>query len=103
MFTAQTGVVGHWRMIKPDKTVIHGNFTTYGAENPIFVGPVLDPYPQHQWWPQFNVTVAQNVERTSLPRTHTIGIDYPFLSAVVSVAIAITITVSVNRLRRKRQ
>lgn len=106
-FVTQTGIVGHWRQINKDKTVINGNFTTFGADNPIFTGPVneTDPtnyaYPEDQWWPQFNVTVAQNVERTSLPRTHSLQVNFPFTTIVASFALVLVIFTIVKKNRRK--
>ncbi len=106
-FVSQTGVVGHWQQINKDQTVINGNFTTFGPDNPIFTGPVnaTDPtnyaYPEEDWWPQFNITVAQNVQRTSLPRTHSFQVDFPFTALIASFALAIMIFTSARRNRRK--
>ena len=106
-FVTQTGIVGHWRQINKDQTVINGNFTTFGADNPIFTGPVneTDPtdiaYPEDQWWPQFNVTVAQNVERTSRPRTHSFQVNFPFTTIVASFALVFLIFTFVKKSRRK--
>ncbi len=105
-FVTQTGIIGHWRQVNKDQTVINGNFTTFGADNPIFTGPVneTDPtnyaYPEDQWWPQFNVTVAQNVERTSLPRTHSFQVNFPFTTIVASFALVLVIFTFVKKSRR---
>ncbi len=106
-FVTQTGIVGHWRQINKDQTVINGNFTTFGADNPIFTGPVneTDPtnyaYPEDQWWPQFNVTVAQNVARTSRPRTHSLQVNFPFTTIVASFALVLVIFTFVKKSRRQ--
>jgi hypothetical protein len=106
-FISQTGVVGHWQQINKDQTVINGNFTTFGPDYPIFTGPVneTDPtdyaYPEEDWWPQFNITVAQNVQRTSLPRTHSFQVEFPFTAVIASFALAIAIFAVIRRHRRK--
>ena len=106
-FVSQTGIVGHWQQINKDQTVINGNFTTFGPDNPIFTGPIneTDPtdiaYPEEDWWPQYNITVAQNVQRTSLPRTHSFQIDFPFTVVLASFALALVVVTSVRRNRRK--
>ncbi len=96
----QTGVVGHWQQIKKDQTIINGNFTTYGQDNPLFVGPPHDPYPEEEWWPQTNITVAQNVDRTSRPRTHSIEVDFQFMSVLTTLGLALMILTIVKRIRR---
>ncbi|MCE7742352.1 MAG: hypothetical protein GOP50_07805 [Candidatus Heimdallarchaeota archaeon] len=96
----RTGVVGHWQQINKDQTIINGNFTTYGPDNPIFVGPTHDPYPEDEWWPNFNITVAQNVDRTSRPRTHSLEVDFQFISVLATIGITLTIFTLIKRIRR---
>ena len=102
-FTSETGVVGHWQKLYKDKTVVNGNFSTFGVDNPLFIGPPHEPYPEEQWWPQYNVTIAQNVERTSLPRTHSLAVDYPFLSVISTFAIGLIIFFSTKKRRRNQK
>ena len=102
-FISETGVVGHWQKLYKDKTVVNGNFTTFGADNPLFIGPPHDPFPEEQWWPQFNITIAQNVERTSLPGTHSLAVNYPFLSVISTFTIGLIIVFSAKRRRRNKK
>ncbi|MHA1199686.1 MAG: hypothetical protein ACTSQF_10200 [Candidatus Heimdallarchaeaceae archaeon] len=96
----RTGVVGHWQQINKDQTIINGNFTTFGPDNPIFVGPLHDPYPEDEWWPGYNITVAQNVDRTSRPRTHSLEVDFQFISILATIGITLTIFTLIKRIRR---
>ncbi len=102
-FTNRTGVVGHWQQINKDQTIINGNFTTFGPDNPLFIGPPNDPYPEEEWWPTFNVTVAQNVDRTSRPRTHSLEVDFQFVSVLSAIGLTLIIFTLVKRMRRMKK
>lgn len=102
-FINRTGVVGHWQQINKDQTIINGNFTTFGPDNPLFVGPTQNPYDESEWWPQHNITVAQNVIRTSRPRTHSLEVDFQFISVISSLGIVLVMFALVNRIRRMKK
>ena len=101
-FNSQLGSVGVWQQINKDQTVIYGNFTTYGGESPLYTDP-KDPDNTDYWWPQYNVTIAQNFQRTSLPRTHSLYVAFPFLASIAAIG-GIAILVATNQIiRRKRK
>ncbi len=101
-FNTQQGSVGIWQQINKDQTVINGNFTTYGGDLPLYTDP-QEPDNTDYWWPQYNVTIAQNFQRTSLPGTHSLGVAFPFLASVAAIGgIAILVTINLI-IRRKRK
>ena len=104
--TQVTGVVGYWQVIYEDGTLVNGNFTTYGPTNPIFWGPGENTtdsraYDSDEYWPDYNMTIAQNVERSSLPRTHSMSVSFPFLFVASSFAVIILLIAVKGKLRRK--
>ena len=104
--TEVTGLVGHWQIIYEDGTLVNGNFTTYGPTNPIFWGPGENTtdsraYEAGDYWPDYNLTIAQNVERSSLPRTHSMSVSFPFLFVASSFAVIVLLIAMKGKLRRK--
>ncbi|MEE9409989.1 MAG: hypothetical protein V3V41_03595 [Candidatus Heimdallarchaeota archaeon] len=103
-----TGIVGYWQILYEDGTLVNGNFTTYGPTNPIFWGPGQNTsdsraYGQEDYWPDYNLTVAQNIERSSLPRTHSFRVSFPFsITAAAFSAIVICLGFR-KKVRRKNQ
>ena len=100
--TQRTGNVGTWQQINADETVINGNFSTFGSNNPIFVDP-QDENNTAYWWPTYNITIAQNIERTSLPRTNSFEINFPFKSVLLTLSLFSTIFIISRYLRRSRK
>ncbi|MHA1954509.1 MAG: hypothetical protein ACW96U_11250 [Candidatus Heimdallarchaeaceae archaeon] len=100
--TKDTGNVGTWQQINKDETVINGNFTTFGPENPIFVSP-QDENNTALWWPTYNISIAVNVERTSLPRTNSFEIDYSLIGVLLAFSILSTVFVITRRIRRSKK
>ncbi len=106
--TEVSGLVGHWQIIYEDGTLVNGNFTTFGPTKPIFWGPgqnTTDPrsYPADEHWPDYNLTIAQNVERSSLPRTHSMSVSFPFLFVTSSLAVIVFLLVVKRKIRRKQK
>jgi len=99
----RTGVVGQWQQINKDQTIINGNFTTFGPTNPLFTGPPGTVYPEDEWWPTYNITVAQNVSRTSRPRTHSIEVNFPFVSVLAAIGISLIILKFGKKVRRMKK
>ncbi len=102
LLNSQPGSVGIWQQINKDQTVIYGNFTTYGAEAPLYKDP-QEPENQDYWWPQYNVTIAQNFLRTSLPRTHNFKVAFPFLASIAifgGIIVLLTIKQTVRRIKK---
>jgi hypothetical protein len=100
--TKNTGNVGTWQQINRDETVINGNFTTFGPEYPIYVDP-QDENNTALWWPTYNVSIAQNVERTSLPRTNSFEINFPFIGVLISISLFSTVFALTRFLRRSKR
>ena len=100
--TKNTGNIGKWQQINKDETVINGNFTTYGPEYPIFVDP-QDENNTAYWWPTYNISIAVNVERTSLPRTNSFEIDYSFMGVLLAFSILSTVFVITRIIRRSKK
>jgi len=102
LLNSQLGNVGIWQQINKDKTVIFGNFTTYGAEAPLYTDPQEPENPDY-WWPQYNVTIAQNFLRTSLPRTHSLKVAFPFLASIAlfgGIIVILAINKTVRRIKK---
>jgi len=97
--TQNTGVVGSWQQINKDETVINGNFSTFGPANPVYVDP-QDENNTALWWPTYNISIAQNVERTSLPRTNSFEINFSFIGVLITFAVFSTIY-AITRLSRR--
>lgn len=100
--TQNTGNIGTWQQINKDQTVINGNFTTFGPENPIFIDP-QDEYNAAYWWPKYNISIAQNVERTSLPRTNSFEIDFPFMGVLLAFSVFSMVFVFTRTIRRTKK
>ncbi len=100
--TKNTGNVGIWQQINKDETVINGNFSTFGPDNPIFVDP-QDENNTAYWWPTYNISIAQNVERTSLPRTNSFEIDFSFMGVIIAFSILSTVYVITRTIRRRKK
>ncbi len=101
-FTLVVGPVGFWQIIYEDGTLVNGNFTTYGPENPLPAFTNERNTTAYEW-PFYNLTVAENVERSSLPRTHSFSVGFPFLSVIISFSTIIAIyTLVYTKRRRKR-
>ncbi|MCK4972260.1 MAG: hypothetical protein KAS52_03010 [Candidatus Heimdallarchaeota archaeon] len=102
ILNTQLGSVGLWQQINKDQTVINGNFTTYGETMPLYTDP-KEPENTAYWWPQYNVTIAQNFQRTSLPRTHSLKVAFPFLASIAAFG-GIAVLLAINQtIRRKRK
>ena len=106
--TEITGLVGYWQILYEDGTLVNGNFTTFGPTNPIFWGAgqnTTDPrsYPEEEYWPDYNLTIAQNVERSSLPRTHSFSVTFPFLFIASSFAVIVVLLAIKGKSRRKQK
>ena len=106
--TEVTGLVGYWQIIYEDGTLVNGNFSTFGPTNPIFWGPgqnTSDPraYDYDEYWPSYNLTIAQNVERSSLPRTHSMSVSFPFLFVASSFAVLVLLITLKRNVRRKQR
>ena len=97
----RVGSVGLWQQINKDQTVINGNFTTYGASQPLYTDP-QEPENQDYWWPKYNVSIAQNFQRTSLPRTHSFQVSFPFLAAIASFG-GLVVIIGLNQLIRRKK
>ena len=97
--TARTGSVGVWQQINKDQTIIKGNFTTYGPTNPIFKNP-QDVNNTDDWWPTYNISVAQNIERSSLPRTHSFEVNYSFVGVLSAFGVIFAV-ISIRLLSRR--
>jgi len=96
--TSNTGEVGLWEQVRKDGTIIRGSFHTYGLDDPLYVDEENDYI-----WPDYNITVAKDVYRSSLPRTHSFKVAFPFLSFSFAIGtVAILITLFSNIRRRKR-
>ncbi|MCG3224845.1 MAG: hypothetical protein H7647_10285 [Candidatus Heimdallarchaeota archaeon] len=102
LLNSQLGSVGLWQQINKDKTVIYGNFTTYGALAPLYTDPQEPENPDY-WWPQYNVTIAQNFLRTSLPRTHSLTVSFPFLASLAAFGGIVVLLAIVQNVRRKNK
>jgi hypothetical protein len=102
LLNSQIGSVGLWQQINKDKTVIYGNFTTYGALAPLYTDP-QEPENPDCWWPQYNVTIAQNYLRTSLPRTHSLTVSFPFLASLAAFGGIVVLLAIVQNGRRKNK
>lgn len=100
--TQSTGYVGTWQQINKDQTVINGNFSTFGPDNPIFVDP-QDENNTAYWWPTYNISIAQNVERTSLPRTNSFEIDFSFMGVLIAFSIFSTVFALTRTIRRSKK
>jgi hypothetical protein len=98
-FTLVVGSVGHWQIIYEDATLVNGNFTTYGPENPL-PNFATERNTTLYEWPDYNLTVAENVERSSLPRTHSFSVTFPFLSVIITFSTIIAIYTLVYTKRR---
>ena len=98
----QIGSVGLWQQINKDQTIIDGNFTTYGATAPLYTDP-KEPDNSAYWWPQYNVTIAQNFQRTSLPRTHSLKVSFPFLASIAAFGSVVVLLAINQTIRRKRK
>ncbi|MHA1829727.1 MAG: hypothetical protein ACTSX6_13895 [Candidatus Heimdallarchaeaceae archaeon] len=96
------GTVGYWQIIYDDGTLVNGNFTTYGVGSPLFVDP-KDPENEAYWWPQYNLTIAQNVGRSSLPRSHDFKVSISFLSILSGIAVLVLLTQTVKFSRRLKK
>ena len=96
------GSVGDWQQINRDQTIINGNFTTYGLESPLYRDP-QDPDNEDLWWPDYNVTIAQNFQRSSLPRTHSFNVDFPFIASLSAFGAIILVLLVSHKIRRKKQ
>ncbi len=97
----QIGSVGIWQQINKDQTIIYGNFTTYGGESPLYTDP-QEPENTDYWWPQYNVTIAQNFKRLSLSRTHSLRVAFPFLASIAAVG-GIAILIATNQVTRRKR
>lgn len=101
-FTLVVGPVGHWQIIYEDGTLVNGNFTTYGPANPLPSFSTERNTTLYDW-PYYNLTVAENVERSSLPRTHSFSVSFPFLSVIISFSTIIAIYTFIYTKRRRRR
>ena len=102
LLNSQIGSVGVWQQINKDQTVIYGNFTTYGAELPLYTDPQEPENPDY-WWPDYNVTISQNYLRTALPGTHSLKVTFPFLAYIAAFG-GIVVLLAINQtIRRKRK
>lgn len=101
-FNTQLGSVGLWQQINKDQTIINGNFTTYGATAPLYTDP-KEPDNSAYWWPQYNVTIAQNFQRTSLLRTHSLKVSFPFLASIAAFGSVVVLLAINQTIRRKRK
>ena len=100
--TKNIGSVGTWQQINKDETVINGNFTTFGPENPIYVDP-QDENNTAYWWPTYNISIAQNIERTSLPRTNSFEISFSFIGVLIAFTVFATVYAILRISRRLRK
>ncbi|MCG3220193.1 MAG: hypothetical protein H7641_02335, partial [Candidatus Heimdallarchaeota archaeon] len=80
----------------------NGNFSTFGPDNPIFVDP-QDENNTAYWWPTYNISIAQNVERTSLPRTNSFEIDFSFMGVLIAFSIFSTVFALTRTIRRSKK
>ena len=99
---AQLGSVGIWQQINKDQTVINGNFTSYGADAPLYKDPQEPENPDY-WCPQYNVSIAQDFQRTSLPRTHSLSVAFPFLAIIAGFGSIIVLIAIKQTIRRKKK
>jgi hypothetical protein len=97
--TKSTGDVGTWQQINKDQTVINGNFTTFGPTNPIFVDP-QDENNTALWWPTYNISIARNIERTSLPRTNSFEIDFSLMGVLIAFSV-FSMVYALAKIRRR--
>ncbi len=88
--------LGEWKMIKSDGTIIRGQFTTYGTNYPLYNNSKT-----HYIWPYYNITVAQDSFRSSLPRSYSVEVPFPF-SIVIIASITVAIIMRKNNLRRQK-
>ncbi len=96
--TANIGEVGLWEQVRKDGTIIRGAFHTYGYEEPLYEDEEVG-----YKWPDYNITVAKDLYRSSLPRTHSFKVAFPFLSfsfALGTAAILIKLFSSIRRRKR---
>jgi len=101
-FTRVVGSVGFWQIIYEDGTLVNGNFTTYGPENPLPSFSTERNTTAYDW-PDYNLTVAENVERSSLPRTHSFSVSFPFVSVIISFSTIIAVLTIINVKRRRKR
>lgn len=102
ILTSQIGNIGIWQQMNKDQTIIYGNFTTYGATKPLYTDP-QDPENPDYWWPQYNVTIAQNFLRTSLLRTHSLKVAFPFIASLAAFGGIVLLLAIVQTVRRKNK
>lgn len=100
-FTRVVGPVGFWQIIYEDGTLVNGNFTTYGPEKPLPTFSTERNTTAYEW-PDYNLTIAENVERSSLPRTHSFSVSFPFLSVIITFSTIIAIH-TILRIKRRRK
>ena len=100
-FTLVVGSVGFWQIIYEDGTLVNGNFTTYGPANPLPTFTNERNTTLYEW-PDYNLTVAENVERSSLPRTHSFSVSYSFLSVIISFSTIVAIYTIIYTKRRRK-
>ncbi len=102
ILNSRIGGVGLWQQINKDQTVINGNFTTFGATAPLYTDP-KEPENQDYWWPKYNMTIAQNFQRTAVLRTHSLIVAFPFLASIAAFG-GIVVLLAINQtIRRKRK
>ncbi|MBY9001482.1 MAG: hypothetical protein KGD64_11235 [Candidatus Heimdallarchaeota archaeon] len=102
VLTKQTGSVGIWQQINKDQTVINGNLTTFGADNPMYTDP-KEPENEDYWWPKYNMSIVQNFQRTSLPRTHSLSVAFPFVASLAAFGGIIVIIAVSQTTKRKNK
>ncbi len=96
--TTNVGEVGLWEQVRKDGTIIRGTFHTYGYEEPLYEDEEIG-----YKWPDYNITIATDLYRSSLPRIHSFRVAFPFLSFSFALGTAaILITLFSNIRRRKR-
>lgn len=96
--TSNIGEVGLWEQVRKDGTIIRGTFHTYGLEEPLYENEEIG-----YKWPDYNITIATDLYRSSLPRTHLVKLSFSFLSFSFALGTAaILITLFSNIRRRKR-
>ena len=72
--------------------------TTYGDENPIFVEDKSGSV-----WPEYNITIAQNLFRSANPRTHSFEVDFS-VGGILTLGILFGIlSISAKNTRRNKK
>ena len=96
--TSNIGEVGLWEQVRKDGTIIRGSFHTYGLEEPLYENEETG-----YKWPDYNITVAKDSYRSSLPRTHSVKVSFSFLSFSFALGTAAILITQFSNIRRRKR